>query len=143
MCGRRGPCSRLPHDCFLTNRDIPGTGRPKGVAVKLASGLGVEKWKLLQSDGAKAAPSIVPEQPDSVQNQPAASNMRQSKDAVIPMLQLRHAEGEGWCVAARWPDGHVEDIPGFKSEFEANEWIAKDFQTWLETRRNGDQAKPT
>jgi hypothetical protein len=80
----------------------------------------------------EAAPSIVPEQPDSAQNQPAASNMPQSKDAVIPTLQLRHAEGEGWCVAARWPDGRVEDIAGFKSEFEANEWIAKDFQTWLE-----------
>jgi hypothetical protein len=57
------------------------------------------------------------------------------------MLQVRHAEGEGWRVAARWPDGHVEDIGAFKTEVEANAWIAKDFQTWLETRRNGEQPK--
>jgi hypothetical protein len=35
----------------------------------------------------------------------------------------------------------VEDIGAFKTELEANEWIAKDFQTWLETRRNGEQPK--
>jgi hypothetical protein len=32
-------------------------------------------------------------------------------------------------VVARWPDGRLEDIGGFKSELEANEWIAKHFQT--------------
>jgi hypothetical protein len=35
----------------------------------------------------------------------------------------------------------VEDIGAFKTEVEANEWIAKHFQTWLETRRNGEQPK--
>jgi hypothetical protein len=64
-----------------------------------------------------------------------------TQDTVIPALQVRHSEGEGWSVAARWPDGHIEHIAIFKSEFEANEWIANDFQTWLETRKNGDQAK--
>jgi hypothetical protein len=68
-----------------------------------------------------------------------SSNMTQ--DTVIPALQVRHSEGQGWSVAARWPDGHIEHIAIFKSEFEANEWIANDFQTWLETRKNGDQAK--
>ena len=24
----------------------------------------------------------------------------------IPILQIRRAEGEDWCVAATWPDGH-------------------------------------
>jgi hypothetical protein len=61
--------------------------------------------------------------------------MSHTKNSVIPTLQVRHAEGEGWRVAARWPDGHVEDIADFKSELEANGWIAKDFQTWLETRK--------
>jgi hypothetical protein len=67
--------------------------------------------------------------------------MTQNRGSAIPTPQVRHAEGEGWGVAARWPDGHVEDIGAFKTELEANEWIAKHFQTWLETRRNGEQPK--
>jgi hypothetical protein len=67
--------------------------------------------------------------------------MTQNRGSLIPTPQVRHAEGEGWRVAARWSDRHVEDIAGFKTELEANEWIAEDFQTWLETRKNGDQAK--
>jgi hypothetical protein len=67
--------------------------------------------------------------------------MPQNRGSATPTPQIRHAEGEGWRVAARWADGHVEDIGAFKTEVEANEWIAKDFQTWLETRRNGEQQK--
>jgi hypothetical protein len=37
-------------------------------------------------------------------------------------------------VAATWPDGRVEHIASFKSEQDANEWIAKEFQLWLERR---------
>jgi hypothetical protein len=36
-------------------------------------------------------------------------------------------------VAARWPDDRIEDIASFKSEIDANEWIASDFQAWLES----------
>ena len=43
-------------------------------------------------------------------------------------------DGDQWWVAAIWPDGQVEDIASFDSEVEANEWIAKDFQRWLEQR---------
>jgi hypothetical protein len=67
--------------------------------------------------------------------------MTQNRGSAIPTPQVRHAEGEGWRVAARWPDGHVEDIGAFKTEVEANEWIAKHFQMWLETRRNGERPK--
>jgi len=53
----------------------------------------------------------------------------------VPVLQIRRAEGEDeWCVAATWPDGHFEQIAGFKSERDANEWIAKSFQEWLDHR---------
>jgi hypothetical protein len=52
----------------------------------------------------------------------------------VPSLQIRHGDGDQWWVAAIWPDGQVEDIASFDSELEANEWIAKDFQRWLEQR---------
>ena len=42
-----------------------------------------------------------------------------------------------WHVAAKWSDGHVENITAFESEVEANEWIANDFQEWLERRKKG------
>ena len=51
-----------------------------------------------------------------------------------PVLQIRHQDGEDWFVAATWPDGRSEDICGFKSEQDANEWIAKEFQAWLDER---------
>ena len=51
-----------------------------------------------------------------------------------PVLQIRRREGENWFVAATWPDGKFEEIEGFKTESEANEWIAKKFQTWLDER---------
>ena len=59
----------------------------------------------------------------------------------VPVLQIRRAEkSEDWCVAATWPDGHFEEIPGFKNETDANEWIAKKFQAWLEDR---EKKEPT
>jgi hypothetical protein len=51
-----------------------------------------------------------------------------------PVLQIRHRDGENWCVAATWPDGTFEEIQGFTTESEANEWIAKEFQAWLDER---------
>jgi hypothetical protein len=51
-----------------------------------------------------------------------------------PVLQIRHRDGDDWFVAATWPNGLFEEIRGFKSESEANEWIAKEFQAWLEER---------
>jgi hypothetical protein len=58
----------------------------------------------------------------------------------IPTLQIRHCEGEDWCVAATWPDGHFEEIAGFRNEVEANAWIAKSFPAWLEARKSGKKA---
>jgi hypothetical protein len=67
------------------------------------------------------------------------TTMTQNRGSLTPTAQIRHSEAEGWRVAARWPDGHVEDIAGFKSELEANDWIADHFQEWLEIRKNNDQ----
>jgi hypothetical protein len=55
----------------------------------------------------------------------------------LPVLQIRRAEGaDDWCVAATWPDGHFEEIAGFKNETDANQWIAVKFQASLEQREN-------
>jgi hypothetical protein len=54
----------------------------------------------------------------------------------MPALQIRHAEGDDWCVGATWPDGRHEEIAGFKNEMEANEWIANKFQAWLDNQKN-------
>ena len=50
-----------------------------------------------------------------------------------PVLQIRRSEsGKEISVAATWPDGRFEEIAGFESESEANEWIANKFQDWLD-----------
>ena len=54
-----------------------------------------------------------------------------------PVLQIRRRNEDDWFVAATWPDGTFEEIQGFKTESEANEWIAKEFQAWLDKRSNG------
>jgi hypothetical protein len=52
----------------------------------------------------------------------------------IPILQIRNANGGGWMVRVEFPDGSFEEISGFKSENDANEWISKDLQDWLDRR---------
>jgi hypothetical protein len=58
----------------------------------------------------------------------------------IPFLQIRNSEGGGWAVHAEFPDGSFEDISGFKSENEANEWVAKDLQDWLDRRKGSGES---
>ena len=57
-------------------------------------------------------------------------------DNTPPVLQIRHSDGQDWFVAATWPDGRSEEIAGFKSELEANEWIANKFQAWLDNQKH-------
>jgi hypothetical protein len=65
-------------------------------------------------------------------------HLRRPAMTAIPILQIRRAEGEDWWVAATWPDGHFEEIAGFKNETDANDWITKKFQAWLEDREKKD-----
>jgi hypothetical protein len=51
-----------------------------------------------------------------------------------PIMQIRHDTSDTWWVAAKWPDGRIEDIKGFSSEADANEWIANELNKWLENR---------
>jgi hypothetical protein len=58
--------------------------------------------------------------------------------AALPSLQVRHSEmggRESWTVRATWEDGTFEEIPGFQSELEANDWITNKFRIWLEEVR--------
>lgn len=59
----------------------------------------------------------------------------------IPILQIRHADGDDWKVAATWPDGRSEEIKGFKSENAANEWIANRFAAWLDEADGGNAVR--
>jgi hypothetical protein len=52
----------------------------------------------------------------------------------IPILQIRNKNGGAWVVHAEFPDGSFEEISGFKTENEANEWIARELQDWLDRR---------
>jgi hypothetical protein len=54
----------------------------------------------------------------------------------MPVLQIRNVNGGSWSVHAEFPNGTFEDISGFKTENEANEWIAKDFQRWLDEHKD-------
>jgi hypothetical protein len=56
-------------------------------------------------------------------------------ETTMPILQLRRSNGDAWCVHAEFPDGTFEEVPGFKTENEANEWIAKELQHWLDERQ--------
>ena len=58
-----------------------------------------------------------------------------------PVLQIRHREGNHWFVAATWPDGRFEEISGFKTESEANEWVAKQLQVWLDEQAKMERAE--
>ena len=40
--------------------------------------------------------------------------------------------GGGWLVIVTWPDGVQQQLAGFKSEAEAEEWIRKDAFAWLQ-----------
>ena len=51
-----------------------------------------------------------------------------------PVLQIRNKNGGAWTVHAEFPDGSFEEISGFKTENEANEWVAKELQDWLDRR---------
>ena len=59
----------------------------------------------------------------------------------IPALQIRNKNGGAWTVHAEFPDGSFEEISGFRSENDANAWIAKDLQGWLD-RREAAAGKP-
>jgi len=52
----------------------------------------------------------------------------------VPVLQIRNKKGSAWSVHAEFPDGSFEEISGFKTENEANEWVAKELQDWLDRR---------
>ena len=61
--------------------------------------------------------------------------------SAMPILQVRHADEDGWSVHVTWPDGTSEKISGFKNESDANAWIADQFHDWL-NERNKTRERP-
>jgi hypothetical protein len=47
-------------------------------------------------------------------------------------VPLPARDGDDWHVHVTWPDGTEEDVCGFKSEIEANEWIKMESFMWLQ-----------
>ncbi len=63
--------------------------------------------------------------------------------STVPVMQIRRTETGEWLVAAKWPDGTVEDIRGFSTETDANEWIANELQAWLDSRKAQERSGAT
>jgi hypothetical protein len=55
-----------------------------------------------------------------------------------PIMQIRQSDGDGWKVAATWPDGSSEEVGSFESEAHANKWIADKLEEWLDARKERD-----
>jgi hypothetical protein len=52
---------------------------------------------------------------------------------ILEPLPLKLTLGSGWYVKATHPDGRIEYITaGFKSDAEAQAWIADDSTDWLQ-----------
>ena len=94
--------------------------------------------ELSQPDGAQSVP------PERAGGLRVLSAQPEGLNAMIqmsmPILQIRNSNGGAWCVHAEFPDGSFEDVGGFRTENEANEWIAKDLQQWLEKREKKSNA---
>lgn len=77
-----------------------------------------------------------PRQPDTfVRHEGLATAEKSTAMITAPVLQIRHTPQDEWFVAAKWPDGRTEDIRGFKTESEANEWVVNELQAWLDERK--------
>ena len=51
----------------------------------------------------------------------------------IPEFTPREEKiGSDWYVLVTWSDGYEQQVPGFKSEAEADQWIKLDSFEWLQ-----------
>jgi hypothetical protein len=53
----------------------------------------------------------------------------------IPRLRICRTNSEDWRVHIEFPDATFEEVSGFRSEEEANEWIAIKFEDWMQLRQ--------
>ena len=40
-------------------------------------------------------------------------------------------DGSAWYIVLTWPNGQTENIDGFSSETEINEWMTTKYRGWL------------
>ena len=53
-------------------------------------------------------------------------------DKGSPTLQARELkDGSAWYIVLTWPNGQTENIDGFSSETEINEWMTTKYRGWL------------
>jgi hypothetical protein len=53
-------------------------------------------------------------------------------DKSSPTLQARELkDGSAWYIVLTWPNGQTENIDGFGSESELDEWITTKYRAWL------------
>jgi hypothetical protein len=53
-------------------------------------------------------------------------------DKSLPTLKARELkDGSSWYIVLTWPNGQTENIDGFGSESELNEWITTKYRGWL------------
>ncbi len=53
-------------------------------------------------------------------------------DKSLPTLQARELkDGSAWYIVLTWSNGQTENIDGFGSEPELNEWITTKYREWL------------
>jgi hypothetical protein len=53
----------------------------------------------------------------------------------MPTLQVSKEAEDKYTVRATWPDGAFEEVSGFTSERDADDWITNKFPIWLEEQR--------
>jgi hypothetical protein len=53
----------------------------------------------------------------------------------MPTLQVKKEAEDKYTVRATWPDGAFEEVSGFRSEREADDWITNKFPIWLEEQK--------
>ena len=58
----------------------------------------------------------------------------------LPTLQIRKEDEHKFVVRATWPDGAFDEMPGFQSEDEADEWIINKFPVWVEEQKKARKA---
>jgi hypothetical protein len=50
----------------------------------------------------------------------------------MPTLRVDKESEHKYTVRATWPDGAFEEVSGFTSEHEADDWITNKFPIWIE-----------
>jgi hypothetical protein len=72
---------------------------------------------------------------------PKQAHYSQMTDKSSPIVETRELkDGSAWYIVLTWPNGQTENIDGFSSEAEINEWITTKYPGWLAKREGQKHA---